>query len=108
MDAAFKVGKVITVDRSKTPKVVQVNIGKTTPAMGQIDETLLFTHTGFVTFPDENNKKYSFWYYPVDGKLYWTKEKTKGQAYQDIWVGETDPNSKFTEGLFITILTILD
>ena len=93
MDDTFKVGKVITVDRSKSPKTLKVNIGKTNPATGEIDETFLLTHTGFVSFPDENNKKYPFWYYPMDGVIHWSKEKTKG-VIGDTWTGETDEKSK--------------
>ena len=93
MDDSFKVGKVITVDRSKSPKTVQVKIGETDPIVGEVDETFLLTHTGFMTFPDENNKKYPFWYYPVEGILKWSHEKGKGWE-GDIWTGETDPSSK--------------
>ena len=53
----------------------------------------LLTHTGSVTFPDENNKKYPFWYYPLEGKLYWSKKKEDHTGI-DIWDGETDDTSK--------------
>ena len=58
IDDAFTVGKVITVDRSLSPKKVEVNLRKIPYASGQIDETYLLKHTGSMTFPDENNKKY--------------------------------------------------
>ena len=91
IDVAYTVGKVITVDRTKTPSTLQVKIGDTTPASGEIDESLTATHTGWVTFPDENNKKYNFWYYPTEGKIYWSADKGKTK---DIWTGETDERSK--------------
>ena len=81
------------MDASTTPKTLRVNIGKTPHAAGVIDETFLLTHTGSVSFPDENDKKYPFWYYPTEGKLYWSKEKGKG-VVGDWWIGETDENSK--------------
>ena len=91
MDETFTVGKVITVDRSAVPVKIKINIGKTNPAVGEVDETFLLTQTGFVAFPDENNKKYNFWYYPTEGNIYWTADKGKTT---DIWRGTTDPTSK--------------
>ena len=92
LDAAFTVGKVITVDRSMNPIKIQVNLGSTHPATGEVDERFLLTHTGSVSFPDENNKKYNFWYYPAEHKIYWSADKG---STKDIWVGETDPSSKW-------------
>ena len=95
MDEAFQVGKVITVDRSTSSKKVQVNLGTTPYAMGQVDETYVLVHTGFIKFPDESNKNYPFWYYPVEGILKWSQEKGKGWA-DDIWTAESDERSKNT------------
>ena len=100
MDEAFTVGKVISVDRTSLPKKVTVNIGKTHPAVGEVDEKYLLTHTGFVTFPDEKNKKYSFWYYPAEKKIYWTKDK--GQT-TDIWTGTTDQSRKLVQFSFLFV-----
>ena len=95
IDGAFKVGTVISVDRSKTPKTLQIKIGKTDPAIGEIDETFLLTHTGSVSFPDENNKKYNFWYYPAEGVIYWSRDKVQYKT-GDYWTGETDENGKLS------------
>ena len=93
LDDAFKVGKKIAVDRSVRPKKVTVTIGKTDQATGQIDETYLLEHTGYVDFPDENNKRYPFWYYPAEGILKWSSKKGTGWA-GDIWTAERDPSSE--------------
>ena len=91
MDEAFTVGKIISVDRSKSPSTLQIRIGDTHPATGEIDEKYLEKHTGSVSFPDENNKKYNFWYYPIEKKIYWTADKP---STTDIWTGDSDENSK--------------
>ena len=93
MDEAFLVGKRITVDRSTSSKKVTMYLGKNKYATGQVDETYLLTHTGFMKFPDERNKQYPFWYYPVEGILKWSQEKGKGWA-GDIWTAESDEKGR--------------
>ena len=91
MNEAFTIGIVITIDRTQSPGKVKVRIGDAEPGTGEIDEKFLLTHTGSVTFSDESNKKYNFWYYPAEGKIYWVADKGKSN---DIWNGKTDPNGK--------------
>ena len=100
LDEAYTVGKIITVDRTGSPSTVKVHIGDAPPATGEVDERFLLTHTGSVSFPDEKNKKYNFWYYPTEGKIYWAADKGKTK---DIWTGETDTSSKKSHTTFFII-----
>ena len=56
IDRVFTSGKVVKVDRSKTPYTLEVTFGKRPKASGEIDESKYPIHTGFVNFPDD--KKY--------------------------------------------------
>ena len=92
MDDAFTAGIMISIDRAVTPGTVTVRIGDAKPGRGEVDEKYLLEHTGSVTFSDEGNKKYSFWYYPTEGKIYWTAEKGKSD---DFWTGTTNVDGRF-------------
>ena len=97
IDDAFLVGKRIVVDRSTRAKNLVMYLGKIPYATGQIDETYVLTHTGYMIFPDEK-KRYSFWYYPVEGILKWTYEKGKGWA-GDIWRAQSDETGNATTSI---------
>ena len=82
MDIAFS---HITVDRSKKPFKVNVDMSKSSrpTAKGEIDETNALIHTGYVTFPDD--RKYKFWYHTDEAKIYWDNDKGKTN---NIWHGK--------------------
>ena len=92
IDEAFKEGIVITVDRSKKPYTLKITSGQGDPASGEIDETEQMLHTGFATFPDENDKKYNFWYYPSEGSIYWDGKRG---TTEDIWRKPPPSNGKY-------------
>ena len=98
IDEAFKEGIVITVDRSKKPYTLKITSGQGDPASGEIDETEQMLHTGFATFPDENNKKYQFWYYPSEGSIYWDGKRG---TTEDIWRKPPPSNGKYQNELAI-------
>ena len=65
----------ITVDRSKSPSTVRVDMSRygRPAAPGTIDETNGKVHTGTVTFPDA--RAYKFWYHTSEGTIYWDHDK---------------------------------
>ena len=85
MDDAFD---SITIDRSKTPYEVTIDMSDTNrpTAKGEINEENEFVHTGYVNFPDA--RKYNFWYHADEAKIYWDNDK--GQT-SNIWTGEKNP-----------------